>query len=444
MASSNIPYDDKGDKYERNDVKRSSTYRRLPSNSSSERQDMMTTYMNRPVPKSSRSDSINVMTTYMNRPVPKSSRSDRINVMTSYMNRPVPKSSRSDSIDVMTSDMNRPVPKSSRSDSIDGMTSYMNVSHSDSIDGGTQHRIPFDIDEDMKIRMVIIGRTGSGKSSTGNTIMQTEYFKSDVSSSSITKSCKEGILERKERNNKKAIHLVDTPGLFDTELSNEKVKLEILKCFAILAPGPHVIIYVLRTARYTEEEMKSVDHFLHVFGGNPYKYTTIVFTGSDALKLQNMTSEEYLKKMPNSFHSLLEKCGKRVVFLNNVSEVKKDIQRQHENLFVVIDKMLEKNTNSFYSNEILEELKGDILKAILDNMDNYQPGRMLFKFMKIAGYCMIFVGTGFLIYGFQLISLLLFGLGGVLVITKTETIAETKVSEMVKRLRKQTSPCCIL
>lgn len=271
--------------------------------------------------------------------------------------------------------------------------------------------------------------------------MQKEYFKSDVSCLSITRSCKEGIIAR---NDGKNVHLVDTPGFFDTDLTNEKVKLEILKCFAILAPGPNAILYVLRTTRYTEEEMKSVNHFLHIFEGNPYKYTTIVFTGSDALKLHNMTSEEYLKKMPNSFHSLLKKCGMRVVFLNNLSEEKEDIESQREDLFVVINKMIEKNANSFYSNEILEELKGEILKAILDNLDNYQTGRTVFKFIKIVSHCLIFVGTGFLIYDLKVIGWLLFLFGGVLANIKTETIAETKVSKVVKRLRKQTSPCCIL
>lgn len=271
--------------------------------------------------------------------------------------------------------------------------------------------------------------------------MLKDYFESDVSSSSITKSCKEGIIERRCE----TVHVVDTPGFFDTNFSNERIKLEILKCFATLAPGPHAILYVLRMTRYTEEEIESINHFLHVFGGNPYKYTTMVFTGSDALKFTNTTPAEYLKKMPASFHRLLSKCGMRVVFLNNVLKNKDEIESQREDLFKVINHMKAENSNSFYSNEILEELKGDVLKSILNNLEN-KPDRNILR--NFAGPCLLIIGMiGFQRDDHYVFALAMFGLGFAITHiksnTNTDTIADKKVSKVVKRLKNQKSACCV-
>uniref|UniRef100_A0A8C2G1S9 AIG1-type G domain-containing protein n=1 Tax=Cyprinus carpio TaxID=7962 RepID=A0A8C2G1S9_CYPCA len=210
-----------------------------------------------------------------------------------------------------------------------------------------------------EIRIVLIGKTGVGKSAAANTIMRENKFISELSSSSVTKECDKarGIVDQHK------VAIIDTPGLFDTKEEKTVIEAKIKLCISLSAPGPHVFIMVVQLGRFTAEEKKTVEQIQKIFGEQASKYTMVLFTHGD--KLKNI--QEFIAGNPD-LKTLFEKCQKRYHVFNNED---KDTM-QVDQLFEKMHKMISENGGHFYTNEILEKAEIAIQEETQQILMEYQ------------------------------------------------------------------------
>jgi hypothetical protein len=152
------------------------------------------------------------------------------------------------------------------------------------------------------------------------------------------------------------VQVVDTPGLFDTDLriDNRNIMVELTKSLALVSTKPHAFVFVVSIARITQEELDAFRLVQQTFGNS---HLILAFTYGEKLDEDAVTIETAMKDEKNtSLKEMVETVKERYAVFSETT----DSRRKKFELKALVENIEQVSKDGPWENKHLAEMAREI------------------------------------------------------------------------------------